>query len=186
MKKSILIVACFLHSLISFGQLKSIELDKSPMDMSYFPFDYPKQKLNGKAKEQPIARIIYSRPQKNNREIFDGIVKYNELWRLGANEATEIEFFKNAKVNGKIVPKGKYTLYCIPTETKWTVILNKDNFCWGNFNYDIKKDIVRVDCKVEFISEIAEAFTAEFDETKTGANLIFMWDNVKVTLPIGF
>jgi hypothetical protein len=183
LKKS-LIVAILFVVCSSFVQPITNDLDKSPMDISYFPSDYPLLKLNGKAKSQPIARLIYSRPQKNGRTIFDGIVKYNEMWRLGANEATEIEFFKNATVAKKQIVKGKYTIYCIPFEDKWTIILNKDNFCWGNYSYDSKKDVVRIDCKVQINKEVVEAFTAEFEEAKGGAILSFMWDEVKVQVPI--
>jgi len=179
-------IVLILISTSIFAQQKPTDLDKSPMDMSYFPANYPIIKLNGKAKEQPLARVIYGRPQKNNRIIFDGIVKYNEMWRLGANEATEIEFLKPVKINNKPITKGRYTLYCIPTADKWTIIVSKDNYCWGNYSYDNKKDILRTDVKVEKITEIAEAFTAYFEETKTGANLIFMWDDVKTQLPIIF
>lgn len=80
------------NNLIAQSNSKTPELDKSPMDMSYLPKDYPLLKMNGKSKDLPIARVIYSRPQKNNREIFGGIIPYNEIWRLGANESTEIIF----------------------------------------------------------------------------------------------
>lgn len=187
MKKLVLIILSFIAVSATKKQNKPLELDKSPMDISYFPTDYPLLKLNGKAKEEPFARIIYSRPQKNGRTIFNGIVKLGEMWRLGANEATEIELFKPAIINKKVIAKGKYTLYCIPYEDKWTLILNKDNYCWGNFNYDLKKDVVRLDCKVQKTTEITEVFTVVFEETKTKTtHLNFMWDDVKVQLPITF
>jgi hypothetical protein len=166
------------------AQQKPTELDKSPMDMSYWPANYPILKMSGKAKDQPIARIIYGRPLKNNRIIFGGIIKYNEMWRLGANEATEIETFRTLKIGGKILAKGRYTVYCLPTENKWTIIINKDNFCWGNFTYDIKKDLIRTDIDLEKNTEAVEAFTIYFDDTKNGANLIFLWDDIKTSLPI--
>ena len=93
----------------SYAQTDSIvfpEVDKSPMDMSYWPANYPILKMSGKAKDQPIARVIYGRPLKNGRSIFGGIIKYNDIWRMGANEATEIEFFNNVKIAGKPVAKG--------------------------------------------------------------------------------
>ena len=167
-----ILVALLFVSTSIIAQQKPIELDKSPMDMSYWPNTYPILKLSGKAKDAPIARVIYGRPQKNNRVIFDGIVKYNEMWRLGANEATEIEFLKPVKINGKALAKGRYTLYCIPTANKWTLVISKDNYCWGNYSYNPKNDITRVDIKVEKNTEVVEAFTTYFDETKTGANLI--------------
>jgi hypothetical protein len=67
--------------------------DRSPMDMVYFPTDYPLLKMAGKTTASPLMRIIYSRPQKQGRQIFGGLVQYDMPWRLGANEATEIEFF---------------------------------------------------------------------------------------------
>ena len=172
MKSMKILVALLFVSTSIIAQQKPIELDKSPMDMSYWPNTYPILKLSGKAKDAPIARVIYGRPQKNNRVIFDGIVKYNEMWRLGANEATEIEFLKPVKINGKALAKGRYTLYCIPNADKWTLVISKDNYCWGNYSYNPKNDITRVDIKVEKNTEVVEAFTTYFDETKTGANLI--------------
>ena len=170
----------------SYAQQKPTELDKSPMDMNYWPANYPILKMSGKANDMPISRIIYSRPLKNNRIIFGGIIKYNNLWRLGANEATEIEFFKPVKIEGKIVPKGRYTLYCVPTETKWTIIISKDNFCWGNFVYDVRKDLLRTTITIDKMTELVEAMTIYFEETKTGANLLIEWDDVKASLPISF
>jgi len=75
-------------------------IDKSPMDMSYYPANYPVLKIQDKITEPLLARVIYSRPQKTNRPIFGGLVKYGELWRTGANEATEIEFYNKVKIWG--------------------------------------------------------------------------------------
>ncbi len=182
--KPFILTICLFLALSSFAQPKPTELDKSPMDMSYWPANYPILKMSGKAKDQPVARIIYGRPLKNGRAIFGGIIKYNEMWRLGANEATEIETFQALKIGGKILPKGRYTVYCLPTENKWTIIINKDNFCWGNFTYDSKKDLIRTDIDVEKNTDPAEAFTMYFEDGKNGANLIFLWDDIKTSLPI--
>ncbi len=182
--KQLITTLSFFLVIAGSAQQKPTELDKSPMDMSYWPANYPILKMSGKAKDQPMARIIYGRPMKNGRIIFGGIIKYNEMWRLGANEATEIETFRTLNIAGKILPKGRYTIYCLPTENKWTVIINKDNFCWGNFTYDTKKDITRTDIDLEKNTESVEAFTIYFDETKNGANLIFLWDDIKTSLPI--
>jgi hypothetical protein len=184
MKKTILTLLIAAFGLAAIAQQKPTELDKSPMDMSYWPKDYPILKMSGKSKDIPTARILYGRPQKNGRDIFGGINKYNEIWRLGANEATEIEFFKNVKIADKPVAKGRYTLFCIPQENKWTIIVSKDNFSWGSFTYDAKKDLLRTDISIEKNTELVEALTMYFEETKKGANLIIMWDDVKATLPI--
>jgi hypothetical protein len=159
-------------------------LDKSPMDMAYFPADYPILKTQNKATTPPVARVIYSRPQKDNRVIFGQLVEYNKVWRLGANEATEIEFFKDVTIGGKKVAKGRYTLYAIPTETKWTIILNKDTDTWGAFVYDDKKDVLRTDVPVEILNTPVEAFSMNFNKTSKGMDLFIAWDNVSVTLPV--
>ena len=174
----------FISSLSTQAQQKPTDLDKSPMDMSYWPANYPILKMTGKAKDQPVARLIYGRPLKNGRDIFGGIIRYNELWRLGANEATELETFKNLKIGGKSLPEGRYTLYCIPGENKWTIIVNRDNYCWGSFTYDSKKDVLRTDIDITKVADSVEAFTMYFEEAKTGANLIMLWDDLKAVLPI--
>lgn len=184
MKKAILTLLVAVIAMAALAQQKPTELDKSPMDMSYWPKDYPILKMSGKSKDIPTARIIYGRPQKNGRDIFGGINKYNEIWRMGANEATEIEFFKNVKIADKPVAKGRYTMFCIPQENKWTIIISKDNFSWGSFTYDAKKDLMRTDISIEKNADTVEALTMYFEETKKGANLIIMWDDVKATLPI--
>ncbi len=184
--KNIIILACALcFTPFIWAQQKPTDLDKSPMDMSYWPANYPILKLNGKAKDAPVARLIYSRPQKNGRVIFGGIQKYGEMWRLGANESTEIEFFNSVKIGNKTITKGRYTLYCmLNSADKWTIIVSNDNYSWGNYNYDQKKDVVRVDIKPEKNIDVIENFTMYFDSTKDGANLVILWDDVKAVLPI--
>lgn len=164
--------------------LKLPALDKSPMDMSYWPDQYPLLKFQGKVTTQPYARVIYGRPQRDGRVIFGDLIRYNELWRLGANEATEIEFYQNVKIGGKPVPKGKYTVYCIPAESDWTFILNRDTDSWGAFKYDIKKDVVRVKVKIKKNSIPTETFSIYFDKTATGASMVVSWDVVSAALPI--
>jgi hypothetical protein len=161
-------------------------LDKSPMDMSYFPADYPILKTQNKAGTPPIARVVYSRPQKDNRVIFGQLIEYNKVWRLGANEATEIEFFKEVNIAGRKIPKGRYTLYAIPAEQKWTVIINKDTDTWGAFVYDEKKDVLRTDVPVQVLTSPVDAFSMSFNKTGKGMDLSIVWDTVAVNLPIEF
>ncbi len=186
MRSIVLAYLFMISSYAAIAQQKPTELDKSPMDMSYWPANYPILRMSGKAKDEPVGRLIYSRPLKNGRDIFGGIIKYNELWRLGANESTELELFRSVRIAGKPVPEGRYTMYCIPTESKWTMIINRDNYCWGSFTYDSRKDVLRTDIEVTRSGETVEAFTMYFDDTKTGANLIILWDNLKAVLPISF
>jgi hypothetical protein len=160
-------------------------LDKSPMDMTYFPVDYPVLRIQEKATEPLVCRIIYSRPQKNNRTVFGELVEYNKIWRLGANEATEVEFFKDVKVDGKKLPKGKYTLYALPTPSEWTIIFNKETDIWGAFKYDEKKDVLRVKLPVKKVGEPIEAFSIGFAKSNgENTKLNIGWDTDMVSLPI--
>jgi hypothetical protein len=176
----------FMGSILAQETPKIPAVDKSPMDMSYFPENYPLQKFQGKVTGNPTIRIIYGRPQKDGRVIFGDLIKYDEVWRVGANEATEIEFFKPAKIDGKTVPKGRYTLYCIPTITHWTFIINKDTDSWGAFKYDSKKDLLRVKVPVKMVDVEVEALSIYFEKTTTGAKLNVAWDKTLSTLPISF
>ncbi len=188
-KLKTLLLAVFLISLtqLSLGQSSASPLDKSPMDMCYYPVNYPVLKINKKADDPLIARVIYGRPQKNGRVIFGDLVPYDVVWRAGANEATEIEFFRDVKINGKKVPKGRYTLYAIPGKEKWTLILNKETDTWGAFGYDDKKDVLRTDVPANTGTEILEVFTMCFEGTeKKKTDLMIAWDNINVHLPISW
>lgn len=154
--------------------------------MSYYPANYPVLKINDKITEPLAARVVYSRPQKAGRTIFGGLVKYGEVWRMGANEATEIEFFKNVRFGGKKINKGRYTLYAIVNETSWTIIINKETDTWGSFKYDAKKDVIRKEVSVMKTETVLESLAMAFEKTATGFNLVIAWDNVKASVPFTF
>ncbi|MGZ5189532.1 MAG: DUF2911 domain-containing protein [Flavisolibacter sp.] len=159
-------------------------IDKSPLDLAYFPADYPMLKTQNKATQPALARVIYSRPQRDNRAIFGELIEYDKVWRLGANEATEIEFYKDVVIGGKKLVKGRYTIYAIPTPIKWTMIINKDTDSWGAFIYDEKKDVVRTDVNVQTLTTPVDIFSMSFSTANKGANLNISWDSVSVNLPI--
>lgn len=158
-------------------------LDKSPLDIIYFPWEYPKLKMMGKIKTQPVFRVIYSRPQKNGRKIFGATIKYGEPWRLGANEGTEIEFFENVTIKNTSVPKGRYLLYCIPHPGEWTLIMNSDLYSWG-LRIAAEKDVFKFTVPTMPTNKPIEAFTMETAEAKEGALLWMAWDDTKVSLPV--
>ena len=185
MRKTSILVCLLVSFSFSFSQSSKLpEVDKSPMDVSYYPNNYPILKIQNKATEPLVARILYSRPQKQGRKIFGELVEYDKVWRLGANEATEIEFYKDVKIGGKKVTKGRYTLYAIVSENVWTLILNKDTDTWGAFKYDSKKDVLRTDVVVQKTDEVVESMSMFFEKSTTGISLIIAWEQVKVTLPI--
>lgn len=150
-------------------------LDKSPMDMTSFPSSY---KIADKA-----VRVIYSRPQLKGRSVSE-LAPADEVWRTGANEAVEITFYKDATVGGTEVKSGTYSLYTIPGEGEWTVILNSNLNQWGAYSYDKKADVARVKATASTDSESLDAFSMAFKEVDGGAHLVMGWGTVRVSLPI--
>ena len=181
----LLIFKLLIFVTVASGQLKSPPMDKSPMDMSYYPANYPVLKIQNKITEPLVARVIYSRPQKNGRSVYGELVEYGKLWRLGANEATEIEFYKDVQIGGNKLKKGRYTMYAIPIQDKWTIIFNKELDSWGAFQYDQKKDVLRIDAKTEKTDPI-DVYSMYFEKANGGANLIIAWDDTKAILPFSF
>lgn len=160
-------------------------VDVSPMDMSYFPVDYPKIKMTNSNVAPPVMRVIYSRPHLENRHLFKDLLKYNEPWRLGANESTEIEFYKSVSIQGKKIVPGRYILYCIPQPQSWTIVLNSNVDTWG-LHQDTAKDLQKFDIPVITDNPMQEYFTMVFEKTNKGADLIISWENLLARLPVEF
>jgi hypothetical protein len=158
-------------------------VDVSPMDMSYYPVDYPKLKTGNNS--TAYARVIYSRPHLQGRDLFHDILKYGEPWRLGANEATELELFRPATIQGMHVKAGKYIIYCIPEKDKWTLVLNSNTDSWG-LHPDTSKDVARFSIPVKEIPDSIEFFTMIFRDGSNGPELLMAWDNIEAVLPITF
>lgn len=150
-------------------------LDKSPMDMAAYPSSY---KISDKA-----VRVTYSRPQLKGRSVSE-LAPAGQVWRTGANEAMEITFYKDAKVGGTDVKAGTYSLFTIPGEGEWTVILNSNLNQWGAYSYDKKADVARVSAAASVGSESLEAFSIAFKEVDGGAHLVMAWGTIRVALPI--
>jgi hypothetical protein len=110
--------------------------------------------------------ITYSRPSMKGRKIFGGLVPYGQVWRTGANAATTMKTDVNLTIGNASVPAGTYTLYSIPEEKKWTLIINKQTGQWGT-NYDEKQDLARVEMKASKNASPTEQFTIGFDQTGT-------------------
>ncbi|MBC7867213.1 MAG: DUF2911 domain-containing protein [Gloeobacteraceae cyanobacterium ES-bin-316] len=164
--------------------------DQSPMDISYYPPDFPQNKMSaGVQRERPVARVIYSRPHKKGRIIFSNeetsLCPYDKPWRLGANEATEIEFFEPVIIDGKNVSAGRYTMYCIPSADKWIIAINTNIDTWGLL-INPAKDILRTEVPVQLQEQSLEDFTMFFVSSNYGADLVMAWDKVKTVLPISF
>jgi hypothetical protein len=132
-------------------------------------------------------KITYCQPHKRGRKIFGGLVPYGEVWRTGANEATEITLTRDLFINGTLLNAGTYSLFTIPEKDTWTIIINKDVGLWGSYNYNAKLDQMRFIIPVQIISsEVVEAFTIKFDQRNNVADLLLLWDKTKISIPIQF
>ncbi len=133
------------------------------------------------------VKITYSQPNKNGRVIFGSLVPYGKVWRTGANEATEMTITKDIQLNGTLLKTGSYSIFTIPDKERWTFIINSEVGLWGSYNYNTKFDVMRFDVSPQIISGLTyESFTLTFEQKNEGANLLIMWDNVKVSVPIKF
>lgn len=144
-----------------------------------------------KVKHQPsdtYIKIVYGQPYKKNREIFGNIVPYNEVWRTGANEATELTTTQDIIFGGKKLSAGTYTLFSIPNkDDSWTIILNGTLGQWGAFDYDNSTDVLRVKASSREKNTVAEALTIEFSEIQDDStNILIQWDQTIVKVPVEF
>lgn len=128
--------------------------------------------------------VTYGRPGVNDRLIFapDGLVPYDNVWRTGANESTAITFSDDVLIEGELVEEGVYSLYTVPGEDEWTVIIN-DKLSWGT-EYDQSEDVLRVQVEPEE-SHFMEQMMIYFENvTEDSGELIIHWDQTKVPVLI--
>ena len=130
--------------------------------------------------------VAYGSPGAKERKVFGGLVPYDRLWRTGANEATTLTINGDVLVEGKRLEKGTYTLFTIPRESEWTVILNSNDNQWGAYERDPEEDILEV--KVPSgEGEFRENLTFGFDGIHpdgTAASLVIAWENTMIRLAI--
>ncbi len=122
------------------------------------------------------VNINYSSPSVKGREIWGGLVPYNQVWRTGANEATVFETNKDLTINKQKLPAGKYGLFTIPGEKEWTFIFNSVWDQWGAFKYDSSKDVLRITVPSEHSPEFHERMIFDIK----GRSVILAWENLMV------
>lgn len=176
MKKLVCIssFALFLLLSINLSAQKFSDLDKSPMDAAAFPNSY-------KIPEK-VIKIIYSRPQLKGRSL-DKLAPNKKVWRTGANEAPELTLYKDLKLGDTTIIAGIYSLYTVPGEKEWEIIINSDVNAWGAYFYKQENDIVRITVPVTQSAESLEAFSIVFDEVDDAIQMHLGWDKVRVTVP---
>lgn len=178
MKKSFLLIA-FLSILTAttheISAQKFAKLDASPMDAAAFPSDW--------RNSNKLVKVVYSRPQLKGRTL-DKLAPNDKVWRTGANEAAEITFYKKVNFGGKEVAAGTYTLFTIPTDNDWTIILSNQKNVWGSYFYDEKDDVLRVTGKVSNSNELIEAFSIVFEGEENNATMFIGWAKTIVSVAI--
>jgi len=134
--------------------------------------------------------IDYSRPKINDpktgqpRKIFGNVVPYDKEWRTGANEATTFVTDANLKVGDLSVPAGNYTLYSIPGESEWTIIINKQTGQWGTV-YKEDQDLGRTNVKADKTDNMVQQFTISFDPASgKSTKMNLAWENTRVSVPV--
>ena len=149
-------------------------LDKYPTDISYL--------LENKV-DKPIVKVIYGRPSIDSDKVFGDQIPYGKLWRTGANEATEVKFYRDVKFGDKIVKAGTYILHTIPGKNEWTIILNKNLDTWGACFYDESKDVIRIKVSAKNDSML-DVFSIEFEKRMKSTYMVLAWETTRVDIPL--
>jgi hypothetical protein len=125
--------------------------------------------------------IDYSRPAKRGRAVYGGIVPYGEVWRTGANAATQFRTDKALDFGGIVVPAGFYTLWTLPTANGWKLIVNSETGQWGTA-HKADKDLYTIDMKVASLPQVVERFTISVEPNATGGVLNLDWDTTRASI----
>ncbi len=172
MKRILIVLAGIVALLVvAFFVLRSVTKSNSPEAVAQFD-------QNGFT-----VQVNYCRPYKKNRSIFGGLIPYGEVWRTGANEATVIKFGQDVTVAGQPVKAGTYSLWTIPSQQGWIVIINSETGQWGT-SYNPKLDVLRAPVSIRSLSSPAEQFGITFVPEGNGTNMLLSWDTTEAVVPI--
>lgn len=157
--------------------------------------DQPTTDKSGKPLASPPAKsevtlagkdvtILYNTPFIKGRKIFGGLVPYDKVWRTGANPATSFKTETDLKIGGTSVPAGSYTIYTLPSQTKWMLIINKETGQWGT-KYDQSQDLARIPMHKASLSSSQEKMSITFEHTHGNSTQLHVrWDTTDVSVPV--
>lgn len=191
MKTNYLLSLCFivLSSLSLTAQdVKFSDLDKSPLDAAHYPS--ASAYVNYLDEDDPDRtqkiKVLYSRPLKKGRTLFGDLIPFNKVWRLGANEGSEITFFQSVEINYVRVPAGTYTMFAEPlSKTAWNFRLSSERFVGGTSNLDASKEIINTKIAVVAVPNERESFTIGFQEIDDNTvHMLMEWGTTRAMLPI--
>jgi hypothetical protein len=151
----------------------------------------PPAKADCKFSDGKTIQVDYSSPRAKGRKIYGGLVPYGEVWRAGANEATTFVIDTDVTIGGKTVPAGSYTLFTIPNQDKWTLIVSKKTKnakggpLWGVPYPGEGDDLVRVDgMKSSALPSAVENFTISFAHSGSACTLQMDWETTRASIDI--
>ena len=149
-----------------------------------YPMASPRQVISQQFSVTKIS-VDYGRPSVRGRKIFGELVPYGKIWRVGANEATNITFEQSVLFGGKPTKIGRYAIFITPEEHEWTVVLNYDADAWGAYSYDPNENAIEVKVPVQTQKELQESLEISFEGiSETKINLQIRWEYSKVDIPI--
>src|SRR5229473_1630148 len=128
--------------------------------------------------------VDYSSPRMKGRKIFGELVPYGKVWRAGANEATTFVANTDVTVGGKAVPAGSYTIFTIPNEDKWTLVISKKTGEWGDPYPGETDDFARVDMKISKLPSPVENFTIGFEQAGSTCTMHLDWETTRASIVI--
>jgi len=144
----------------------------------------PQAKAACKLSDGKTISVGYSSPRMRGRKLFGDLVPYGEEWRVGADEATTFVTNASLVAGGKSVPAGSYTLFALPTPTKWTLIISKKTGEWGIPYPGEQFDFARLEMKVSRLPSPLENFTISFDQMGSSCNMKLEWETTRAAIDI--
>jgi Protein of unknown function (DUF2911) len=128
--------------------------------------------------------IDYSSPRAKGRKVYGGLVPFGKVWRAGANEATTFVTTADLDVGGTAVPAGSYTLFALPDQSKWALVISKKTGEWGTAYPGPGQDLARIDMKVSQLPSSVEDYTISFDHGSSGCTLRLDWETTRASVDI--
>lgn len=174
--------------LIILGFYFSVQSQIDPVKSDLGRFNRPTTSQRAEVSQKiglDFIKINYGRPNVKGRKIFNGLLEYGKIWRLGADYQTVIDFQNEYVIKGDTIPKGQYALYAIPSQKSWTIFFNKDTNGWGQYTYKPENNVYEFNFPVEKAPEFTETFTIGFLNTSLNkGELYIQWENARVRIPV--
>lgn len=130
------------------------------------------------------VHVNYGSPGVKGRNIWGGLVAYNQVWAAGAHKATTIEFSTDILLGNKKIAAGKYGLFMLPGEKEWTVIINTQYDQHLADDYDPAKDVARFIATPVILNKVVERLTYTVEAGDKKGTLVFAWEKIKITAPL--